>query len=117
ISARLHHPNIVQVLDFDRDDDGRLFLAMELVEGRSLDDIVRAGPVPAPVAAYIAAEVLKGLAHAHELADGEGRPLGLVHRDISPHNVLVSWEGAVKVADFGLAKAMRQASGTQSAAI
>jgi len=117
LSARLHHPNVVQVLDFDRDQDGRLFLVMELVEGRSLDEIVRDSALPAPVVAYLAAELLRGLTHVHALADEHGRPLGLVHRDVSPHNVLVSWEGSVKLADFGLAKAMAVVSGTQSLAI
>ncbi len=110
ISAMLRHPNIVQVLDFDRDPEGRLFLVMELVEGKDLADLARAAQMPIPVVVYTIAEVLEGLAHAHEMTTADGRALGLVHRDISPHNVLVSWDGAVKVSDFGIAKAM-QASG------
>ena len=106
ISAMLRHPNIVQVLDFDRDDDRRLFLVMELVEGKDLADLAKSGPLPVPVVVHVIAEVLEGLAHAHEATTPEGRPLGLVHRDISPHNVLLSWDGTVKVSDFGIAKAM-----------
>jgi serine/threonine-protein kinase len=117
ISAMLRHPNIVQVLDFDRDGDGRLFLVMELVEGKDLDDLARSGALPVPVVIHVIAEVLEGLAHAHEMTTADGRPLGLVHRDISPHNVLVSWDGAVKVSDFGIAKAMLASGAGQSGMI
>ena len=117
ISAMLRHPNIVQVLDFDRDGDGRLFLVMELVEGKDLDDLARSGMLPVPIAVHVVAEVLEGLAHAHEMTTADGRPLGLVHRDISPHNVLVSWDGAVKVSDFGIAKAMLASGAGQSGQI
>jgi serine/threonine-protein kinase len=110
ISSILRHPNIVQVLDFDRDFEGRLFLVMELVEGKDLDEVAKQGPLPVPVVVYVIIEALRGLAHAHEMTTSAGKPLGIVHRDISPHNVLVSWDGAVKVSDFGIAKAM-QASG------
>ncbi|HEY5946159.1 MAG TPA: serine/threonine-protein kinase [Kofleriaceae bacterium] len=108
ISSRLQHPNIVSVLDFDRDADGRLFLVMELVDGRDLDALCASGSLPYPVIIYVISEVLRGLGHAHDLPSSvEMR--GIVHRDVSPHNVLLSWEGAVKVSDFGIAKA-RQAS-------
>jgi len=106
LSSILRHPNIVQVLDFDRDGEARLFLVMELVEGKDLSDLADTGPLPIPVIIYVIGEVLKGLAHAHEMTTADGRALGIVHRDISPHNVLASWEGAVKVSDFGIAKAM-----------
>ncbi len=65
ISAMLRHPNIVQVLDFDRDPEGRLFLVMELVEGKDLSELSRIGQMPIPVVVYAIAEVLEGLAHAH----------------------------------------------------
>ena len=106
LAALLGHPNVVSVLDFDRDEDGTLFLAMELVEGTDLRRLARAhgGPLPVSLALFVAAETLRGLAHAHELAK-DGKPLGLVHRDVSPHNILVSRAGGVKVADFGIAKA------------
>ena len=104
LSAQLVHPNIVSVLDFDRDGDGRLFLVMELVDGVSLDALLATGLVPLPVVIFVIAEVLRGLGFAHDLPiTGDLR--GVVHRDVSPHNVLVSWEGAVKVSDFGIAKA------------
>jgi serine/threonine-protein kinase len=117
ISAMLRHPNIVQVFDFDRDAEQRLFLVMELVEGKDLDDLARSGALPVPVVVHVIAEVLEGLAHAHDMTTPDGRALGLVHRDISPHNVLVSWDGAVKVSDFGIAKAMLASSAMQSGMI
>ncbi len=113
ISARLVHPNIVSVLDFDRDPEGRLFLVMELVEGCDLDTLVSSGIVPFPVVIFVISEVLRGLGHAHDLPVGHGIR-GIVHRDVSPHNVLLSWEGAVKVSDFGIAKARAASSATAS---
>ena len=109
ICAKLQHPNIVSVLDFDRDAEGRPFLVIELVDGPSLAELADGGAVPVDVALHVATELLRGLAYAHDLPGGEG-VRGLVHRDISPHNVLLSWEGAVKLSDFGIAKA-RDASG------
>jgi serine/threonine protein kinase len=88
LSSRLQHPNIVSVLDFDRDAEGRLFLVMELIEGRDLDALIRTGLLPVPVVIHVVAEVLRGLGYAHQPA--EGAP-GLIHRDVSPHNVLLSW--------------------------
>jgi serine/threonine protein kinase len=104
LSAQLDHPNIVSVIDFDRDDSGRLFLVMERVHGPDLRQLLRTGRLPVAVAAHIAAEILRGLRHAHE--QGTGGRGGVLHRDISPHNVLLSWNGEVKVSDFGIAKAM-----------
>jgi predicted Ser/Thr protein kinase len=104
LAARLQHANIVQIFDFDQV-EGSYYIAMEYVQGRDLRAVVRqavasGGPLPAVMSALLAAEICKGLHHAHQL---EG--LGLVHRDISPHNVLVGMNGEVKVADFGIAKA------------
>src|SRR4051794_15033274 len=96
ISSQLQHPNIVSVLDFDRDPEGRLFLVMELVEGQDLDALAATGPLPIPVIIYVISEVLRGLGHAHDLPVGAGMR-GIVHRDVSPHNVLLSWSGSVKV--------------------
>jgi hypothetical protein len=107
--ARLVHPNIVSVLDFDRDEEGRPFLVIELVDGPSLAELGDGGALPVGAALHLACELLRGLAYAHDLP-GDGDVRGVVHRDISPHNVLLSWEGAVKVSDFGIAKA-RAASG------
>jgi serine/threonine protein kinase len=123
ISSRLAHPNIVSVLDFDRDAENRLFLVMELVEGKDLDALASSGMLPFPVIIFVMSEVLRGLGHAHDLPVVADVPLGshtirsmkgVVHRDVSPHNVLLSWEGAVKVSDFGIAKAREASSATAS---
>jgi serine/threonine protein kinase len=110
ICVGLNHGNIVQVFDFGQV-EGEYFLAMELVEGQPLSKVLKqaqnAGlaPLPAPLAVSIAIEMCKGLHHAHTRTDEKGRPLGLVHRDVSPDNVLISYEGEVKISDFGVAKA------------
>jgi serine/threonine-protein kinase len=106
IASRLLHPNVVAVHDFDRDDEDRHFLVMELVEGVSLDQLMEGGPLPPAIACFVACEALRGLAHAHAA--------GIVHRDASPHNVLLGWDGAVKVADFGIAS-VRAATPSASA--
>jgi serine/threonine protein kinase len=113
ISAQLQHPNIVSVLDFDRDSENRLYLVMELVEGRDLDTLMQTGVLPFSVVVYVIGEVLRGLGHAHDLPIGSSIR-GIVHRDVSPHNVLLSWEGAVKVSDFGIAKAKAASEATAS---
>lgn len=110
LATRLNHPNIVQVYDFqDYGEDGQL-LSMEYVDGPDLRRFIKAArqkqhSIPAPLCAYIVAEVAKGLHYAHERKDEGGRPLDIVHRDVSPQNVLLSLDGAVKVADFGIASA------------
>ena len=123
ISSRLSHPNIVSVLDFDRDPESRLYLVMELVEGKDLDALASSGPLPIPVIIYVITEMLRGLGHAHDLpavdvpmhgSNTINMMRGLVHRDVSPHNVLLSWEGAVKVSDFGIAKARSATDATAS---
>ncbi len=116
ISARLVHPNIVSVLDFDRDPDGSLFLVMELVDGKDLDAVLATGLLPLPVVIFVLAEILRGLGFAHDPPSSSGLH-SVVHRDASPHNVLVSWEGAVKVSDFGIAKARAASSATASTLI
>ncbi len=113
LSARLVHPNIVSVLDFDRDAEQRLFLVMELVEGRDLDALAQTGLLPYPVIIFAIAEVLRGLGYAHDLPVG-GAIRGVIHRDVSPQNVLLSWEGGVKVSDFGIAKARAASEATAS---
>src|SRR5262245_12539790 len=110
LATRLNHPNIVQVYDFqDYGEEGQL-LSMEYVEGPDLKRLVRSVQVknqrlPPFVAAYIVAEVAKGLHYAHERKDEAGRALDIVHRDVSPQNILLSFDGAVKIADFGIASA------------
>ncbi len=110
LATRLNHPNIVQVYDFqDYGDDGQL-LSMEYVEGPDLRRLIKSARqkqqrLPPPLSAYIVAEVAKGLHYAHERKDEGGKPIDIVHRDVSPQNVLLSFDGAVKVADFGIASA------------
>lgn len=113
LASQLNHPNIVQIFDFDQV-DGTYYLAMEYVRGPSLWQVaLRARslqrPIPPVVVAYLGRELARGLHYAHSLTD-DGHPVGLVHRDVSPHNVLVSFEGAVKLTDFGIAKAGRHST-------
>jgi len=105
IMSRLDHPNIVGIVAFDRDPDGQLFLAMEYVDGCDLASLAETGRLPIPVTIFIITEVLQGLGYAHDFPDPAREIRGVVHRDVSPHNVLLAWTGAVKVSDFGIAKA------------
>jgi hypothetical protein len=108
--AAFHHPNIVAVHDFGRWQN-QFFLAEEYVAGRDLGRIVsesttRHGrPLPREMVAYVAHEILKALDYAHTLENDRGRPMGIVHRDVSPENVVVSPRGEVKLLDFGVVKA------------
>ena len=108
IAVTLNHRNIVQVFDFGKA-EGELYLAMELLEGVDLRTAMQAlGPgqrMPASLSAYLLSEVAAGLDYAHRKTDREGAPLGIVHCDVSPHNVLLSREGFVKILDFGVARA------------
>jgi serine/threonine protein kinase/tetratricopeptide (TPR) repeat protein len=109
LATRLNHPNIVQVYEFTDYGDEGLLLSMEWVEGPDLGKLMSAAKaktsrIPPWVGAYIVSEVGKGLHYAHERKEG-GAPLDIVHRDVSPQNVLLSYEGAVKIADFGIARA------------
>ena len=111
IAVSLHHANVVQVFDLGRIGE-HYFIAMELVRGRDLLQIINAcraqrRRMPSHVAVLIVSELCKGLDYAHRVKM-EGRPLGIIHRDVSPSNIMVSWEGEVKVADFGIAKAAHQ---------
>lgn len=143
IASRLAHPNIVSVLDFNRDSDGRLLLVMEYVDGKDLASVLDSGPIPPSLTIFIMVELLRGLGYAHDRpdladlagppdpadprhpaadpaadpadpADPESRTRGVVHRDVSPQNLLLSYEGAVKVSDFGLAKARAASKGAWS---
>src|SRR4051794_1801525 len=109
IALGLNHPNIVQVFDFGAVAD-TYFLAMEYVEGmdllRLLQEAAKARQrLPYGVSAYVVQQVAKGLDYAHRKTDEFGQPLGIVHRDISPQNILLSWDGSVKIVDFGIARA------------
>jgi serine/threonine protein kinase len=110
LAARLTHANVVQVFDLGRESD-RLFIAMEYVEGFDLNQLLTALSkaklaLPAEFALFVMREVLRALDYAHRVKGDDGRTLGLVHRDVSPSNVLISFEGEVKLCDFGIARAM-----------
>jgi len=110
VVASMSHSNIAQVFDFG-EVDGQYFIAMELVHGQPLSKVLRRaqrmgmGSFPEPLALHVASKLCDGLDYAHRHIGEDGQPLGLVHRDVSPDNVLISYEGEVKVIDFGIAKA------------
>jgi eukaryotic-like serine/threonine-protein kinase len=109
LAARIRHPNVVQTLDVVAL-EGELFLVMEYVHGEPLSHLLRAlaktkQRLPFKVVGQIIADALNGLHAAHEATDDQGKPLGIVHRDISPQNVLVCTDGVARVLDFGIAKA------------
>jgi serine/threonine-protein kinase len=105
LAARIHHPNVVITLDVVAEKD-ELLVVMEYVHGESLARLAAAGPIPIGVAVGVVAGALHGLHAAHEAKSERGRPLGIVHRDVSPHNVIVGTDGVARVADFGVAKAV-----------
>lgn len=113
LSARIDDPNVVRVEEFGQA-DGRYYLVMEYVHGASLAQTIavlrKRGRIPMEQAVAMAMQIAGGLHGAHEATDEEGVPLGIVHRDVSPHNVIVSYKGTVRVIDFGIAKA-RQVGG------
>jgi len=107
LGARLQHPNIVQVYDLGRVSD-ELYMATEFVDGFDLRRVLRfchekKKRIPLDIALFIVREVLSGLAYAHRQIDAEGQSINLIHRDISPQNVLVSFEGEVKIIEIGRA--------------
>jgi eukaryotic-like serine/threonine-protein kinase len=109
LSARLNHPNVVQTYEVG-EEQGTYFIVMEYLEGQPLDRLLkraqRAGvAVPMAWAARVVADGLQGLHYAHELRDYDGTPLNIIHRDVSPHNLFVAYDGGVKILDFGIAKA------------
>ncbi len=110
IGTLLDHPNVVRIIEVGRDGDG-YFLAMEPVQGKPLSALLRKAahrksPLGHAEAAFIVGQAADGLGYAHGLEDAAGRPLNVVHRDVSPENILISFEGAVKVIDFGIASAL-----------
>ncbi|MCP4446908.1 MAG: protein kinase [Myxococcales bacterium] len=105
LAAKLHHSNVVQTLDFDRDDQGCFYLVMELIDGVDLRALASSGRIPVSACCFVVCEILRALDYAHELVD-DGDPITIIHRDISPHNIMLGWQGAVKVVDFGIAKAI-----------
>ena len=118
IAARLNHPNVVQIFDLGAQDDS-FFIAMEFIHGEDVRRVWKHAdkvgkPIPLPLICRIIIEACAGLDYAHKKLDASGRPLNIVHRDISPQNILVAFEGGVKIVDFGIAKAADQATVTKS---
>jgi serine/threonine-protein kinase len=124
LAARINHPGVVQTNEVGFD-GGHHFITMEYLDGQSLQSIVRAGPngeseedwgarLPLPMFLRILAEALEALHFAHELSDFTGEPLRVVHRDLSPHNLFVTYEGHVKLLDFGIAKAADSSEDTRT---
>ncbi len=118
IAARLNHPNIVQIFNLGAPDDS-FFIAMEYIHGDDLRKVFKRAErmsqeMPVALICRVITEVCAGLDYAHKKTDPTGKPLGIVHRDISPQNILLTFEGRVKIVDFGIAKAADQATVTRS---
>ncbi len=121
LAAQLTHPNIVQIFDLGKA-SGSYYIAMEFVDGRDLRSLLRKVreyhlPFPEPVAAFVAMKVAVALDHAHRKKGLNDKELKLVHRDISPQNILISYDGAVKLVDFGIAKAATKNTQTMAGAL
>jgi eukaryotic-like serine/threonine-protein kinase len=117
LAARLSHTNVVQTNEVGQEGE-RYFIAMEYLEGQPLNRVVhrlaKVGGLSLAQHLKIICDALAGLHHAHELADYDGTPLGVVHRDVTPHNVFVTYDGQVKVVDFGIAKALNSSAETRT---
>lgn len=117
IHSYLSHPNIIQILDFF-EEGGQYSMVLEYVDGKNLKEILtfckqRNQPLPWQAGIYIMLEILKGLHYAHN-AEGPNGPLHIIHRDVSPHNILISYNGDVKLSDFGIARAQIERDETAS---
>ena len=118
LCARLRHPNIVSVIDVG-EESGRMYLVMDYVEGESMAGLARAAsrsgrPIPAAIGLRMMLDLLAALHHAHELRDESGHALDVVHRDVSPQNLLIGTDGIARLADFGIARAASRPSATAS---
>ncbi len=118
ITVTLNHGNIVQVIDFG-ELEGEYFLVMEFVDGVDLQLLIKRAaedyePIPVELAAHVGEQICRGLHYAHEKLGPDGNPLQIVHRDVSPQNVLLSFEGQVKLVDFGIARAASRVTSTQA---
>lgn len=110
LASRIDHPNVVSTLELG-EQENTLFLVMEWADGEPLSQLLRESQtIPLPIAVNIIAQACKGAHAAHELTDEEGGAMGVVHRDLSPQNILVTYGGVVKVVDFGIAKATQRSS-------
>ncbi len=107
LAARLNHPNIVQTYEIGSDGN-RHYIVMDYLDGVTLDRVLRRGPSSFTAAMHlrVISEILEGLHYAHTLKDFDGTPLGIVHRDISPQNIFMTYDGQAKLVDFGIAKAV-----------
>ncbi|HET9933406.1 MAG TPA: serine/threonine-protein kinase [Polyangiaceae bacterium] len=118
LASQIRHPHVVEILDLG-EQDGVLFLVMEWIDGMPLNQLMKAakiaGGMPLPIATRIVMQACAGLHAAHELRDSKGQLVGLVHRDVSPQNILVTYDGVTKVVDFGVAKATAHGGGSTSA--
>ncbi|MEL7371079.1 MAG: serine/threonine-protein kinase [Myxococcota bacterium] len=117
LAAQLHHPNIVQIYELGEIADN-YFIAMEYVSGRDMSRVIPKAEklgitYPLEYAMLVASNVLEGLAYAHEKLDDFGKPLNLVHRDVTPENIMVGWNGHVRLLDFGIAKASSRTDATR----
>jgi eukaryotic-like serine/threonine-protein kinase len=117
LAARLNHPNIVHTYEVG-EQNGVYFIAMEYLEGQSLNKVLkealrRKEIIDPEICARIIADALSGLHHAHTLCDYDGRPLSIIHRDVSPHNIFVTYDGHTKLVDFGIAKAALSSTETE----
>jgi eukaryotic-like serine/threonine-protein kinase len=117
LASQVHHPHVIEIMDLG-EQDGVLYIVMEWVDGEPLSVILKyaasRGGMPVPIAAHVAIQASRGLHAAHELRDDSGVIVGLVHRDVSPQNVLVTYDGVVKIVDFGVAKVTNRSSGETS---
>ncbi len=119
IAALLQHPNIVQIFDYGKIDQV-YFIAMEYIDGKNLAELLAAmsGGLPLEPAVFILLRACKGLVYSHtKKSDETGQPLDIIHRDISPQNLLISYEGEVKISDFGISKARSEQNLTQAGVI
>jgi serine/threonine-protein kinase len=120
LAMRLSHPNICHIYEFG-EQDGTWFIAMEWVNGVPLGKLIRkaraAGGIPVPIAVKVIAGIAEALHYAHRARDEDGTPLEIVHRDVSPQNIMIGYQGAVKLLDFGVAKASTHATKTQAGVV
>ncbi|APR74797.1 serine/threonine protein kinase [Minicystis rosea] len=118
LAARMNHPNVVQTYEIGQDGE-RYFIAMEYLDGQPYSRVLSRLRARMPVALHlrVVADLLAGLHHAHELRDFDGTPLGVVHRDATPQNVFITYDGSIKVVDFGIAKAVDASAQTRTGVV